>query len=411
MFSSKTWVASPLPKLNWLSPQSSSPLSANRALGAKLFLITIFTMLGLLILNQPPPQHSRQTCQDPFSQLGSLFLHPTQASQTNWIPFNSNCPPATNYISAIRQLSNLPIEKESQFITFSNITNLTIFRDTVHFLRNRTILVLGDSVDRNSVIHFCQLISQPVRITSWKNASKLAPFITHPHLDSSHLAVPPHGSDLEGFDIRGLPHVCFVEELDFVFLNGFHYGMDDQNLFNSSQHPDWRPPGKFEDRIDKLIKPYLNQAFVRPRSPDLVIWSSGFWDLAFFGTKDELSERDLTTQLSPQRLNWWFARAKKTLLNIKSSFPNALLVMRKIHRPGATTEQTRWMQDIRVHQIQQAQEFISSQFEFYKIFDFGRLFEGYEKYQENVHPFQNPSSIIAQAYLHYLKLAVNEKLI
>jgi hypothetical protein len=61
-------------------------------------------------------------------------------------------------------------------------------------------------------------------------------------------------------------------------MNGFHYGMDELDEFNTPDHTDWHAPGKIEKRIDKLVMPAVEQ-LGGPDKIDLVQLHSGMWDL------------------------------------------------------------------------------------------------------------------------------------
>ncbi|CAH7666041.1 hypothetical protein BY996DRAFT_4575004 [Phakopsora pachyrhizi] len=325
----------------------------------------------------------RARCENPYREPGSLYRHPSDGSMTSWIPLETGCLPAPNYIGMIRQ---------AQIDLMVDGTSKKFIRDPegLNFLRNRTILILGDSVDRNSLQHFCQLISRPIRLTTWGGSNQT-----------------------DNLDHRGLPHLCRIDELDFSAVNGFHYGMDDIDLFNDpNRHPDWHSPGKFEDRLEELISPYLRSHIPGSRrKPSLVVWSSGLWDVAFFGTEDERRNSSFHSALDRGRLDWWMSRARQTITSTRHHFPDSLLVMRMMHRVNGDSEETGWMQDVRVHQIREAQSELAREVDFFEVLDFGTIFEGYQQYQEKVHPLPNPGSIIFQAYLHYLKLAVQYDLI
>jgi hypothetical protein len=61
-------------------------------------------------------------------------------------------------------------------------------------------------------------------------------------------------------------------------FNGFHYGMDELDEFNTPDHNDWHAPGKIEKRIDRLVMPAVEQLGGADKI-DLVQLHSGMWDL------------------------------------------------------------------------------------------------------------------------------------
>jgi hypothetical protein len=61
-------------------------------------------------------------------------------------------------------------------------------------------------------------------------------------------------------------------------VNGFHYGMDALDEFNTPDHTDWHAPGRIENRIDELIVPAIEQLGGTDKV-DVVQLHSGMWDL------------------------------------------------------------------------------------------------------------------------------------
>lgn len=133
-----------------------------------------------------------------------------------WIPFSPSCEPAPDWLSLFLQRD----------------------MDKLAFLQNRTILVLGDSVDRNGLHHLAEMLGLPRYPVPYDDASA-------------------KGKVPEGWDERGIPWVVEVPWLGLTFTNGFMYGLDDEDNFR--QQPDWHPPGKAEDRIEQLFKVHASQ--------------------------------------------------------------------------------------------------------------------------------------------------------
>lgn len=74
------------------------------------------------------------------------------------------------------------------------------------FLANRTILVLGDSVDRNGLEHLAVMLGLPRYPVPYEDASRV-------------------GEVPNGWDPRGIPWIIDVPWLDLQFTNGFMYGL------------------------------------------------------------------------------------------------------------------------------------------------------------------------------------------
>ena len=104
-------------------------------------------------------------------------------------------------------------------------------------LNNSTILLLGDSVDRNFVKQFAWIMQSEAHQESFDGS-------------------PVNVTDIKAW---GQPHVCDVEGgISLTLANAFFYGvMDEVDDFSSA--PDWLPPGKAEDRVDVLFKPFADR--------------------------------------------------------------------------------------------------------------------------------------------------------
>lgn len=252
------------------------------------------------------------TC-DAFAAPGSLFINITSPIYTYWKPIDElSCRALPNYLPALWELSHSPdhpppsytahdysedyADAYSAFSTGSiprrlvveqNDTELSL--SPVGFLRRPrsvsppTILIIGDSVDRNGLVHFCQLMGRNVTISHYTDVSQHPLDLpkTDPRLS--------HGPPLDGWDQRGLPHLCEIPfrsgegrrkegGVAMRVVNGFHYGMDALDEFNTPAHGDWHAPGRIERRIDELFVPMMEQ-MGGVNAVDLIVLHSGMWDL------------------------------------------------------------------------------------------------------------------------------------
>ena len=260
----------------------------------------------------------------------------------------------------------------------------------VDHLRNTSILVLGDSVDRNAVDHFGIMFQTPTTQESF------------------------NGSDFDPLNTKswGYPHIFHVGgEINFTIASGFFYGaMDDVDDF-SFVH-DWVAPGKAEDRIEELFKVFTDR---RQMEPSLIVLHSGMWDMAFFGRQDKASSTSTNTPLSDERLGQWQKRMVSTIRKVKETWPGVPIVLRKLHRVGPSQGAADWQlgqpqvvnyfTDIRFHQLRAMQQHIAQQ-EGIATFDFGALFEGFQRYQDKVHPLLYPGGVVmANGIMHQCYLA------
>lgn len=226
---------------------------------------------------------------------------------TYWRPYNDvECAPFPSYLPALWRLSHgdstpraafdlkqfSPDKVALQSLTLGAASPLIDSMEAIRFLRYTrphipTILILGDSVDRNGVVQFCQLMKGKMTMSHYHNMTQHPPddlAVTHDYTVS-------HGPPFEGWDQRGLPHLCEIEryredksqekEMVMRVVNGFHYGMDDEDEYNTAAHADWHKPGLFEDRITQLILPMVQQ-LGGVESIDVVSLHSGMWDVVRF---------------------------------------------------------------------------------------------------------------------------------
>jgi hypothetical protein len=121
------------------------------------------------------------------------------------------------------------------------------------------------------------LMQRNISISLYEDITKHPP--DPPTADPTH----GHGPRFRGWDQRGLPHFCELpyfnsKETAVRIVNGFHYGMDALDEFDTPDHLDWHRPGKVEERIEKLVMPLVKQ-IGGPDEVDLVQIHSGMWDL------------------------------------------------------------------------------------------------------------------------------------
>ncbi|EMS25188.1 uncharacterized protein RHTO_02916 [Rhodotorula toruloides NP11] len=323
---------------------------------AGLFVLWLFASRIVNVRNRLP------SC-DALHQPGRLLVNLTSPLHTHWRPFaESQCPPLPKYLPALWQLTH---GVERSFPMYQSSTFSKEYRqvaaeplpphllasspstiDPIPFLRKRrrhppTVLVIGDSVDRNGLVHFCQLFRRDVTISHYSDITKLPPGPYPADLTKG------HGPKHEGWDQRGLMHRCEIPFVDgsgtaMRVINGFHYGMDALDEFNTPDHTDWHAPGRIENRIDELIVPAIEQLGGTDKV-DVVQLHSGMWDLALFGMQDDKTRWSLTVPLTPEQLAWWQERMLHAIYHVRQRFPRARLVFRKLHRTDDAVAGTQYI--------------------------------------------------------------------
>lgn len=248
---------------------------------------------------------------DALHQPGRLLINLTSPLHTHWRPLDDvRCPPLPKYLPALWDAThgkdrNYPqyqasvFSQEYQLIAAEplpspklpilppgskakKVSRPSAPGDPIPFLRKRrrnppTVLVIGDSVDRNGLVHFCQLFRRNISISHYHDIR------LHPPGPYPADLTRGHGPKFDGWDQRGLMHRCELPYADgsgvaMRVVNGFHYGMDALDEFNTPDHGDWHAPGRIENRIDELIVPAMEQLGGTDKI-DVVQLHSGMWDL------------------------------------------------------------------------------------------------------------------------------------
>jgi hypothetical protein len=177
---------------------------------------------------------------DPYLEPGFLTTNPYDIAGTFWTPYDETCPRAPSFLQDVRDRKPLP------------------------WLDGRTLLLIGDSIERNNVRYFCELVgSNDLRTTPMRNLS----------------ATLREGNTVaEPADITR-PRVCRVEEYDFEIVSFFHYGMQDEDIWSDTRI--FTPPALMEERIGTVFDLFLESD---RDFPDMVILASGTPPFSLWGT-------------------------------------------------------------------------------------------------------------------------------
>ncbi|KAG0142655.1 hypothetical protein CROQUDRAFT_681373 [Cronartium quercuum f. sp. fusiforme G11] len=375
---------------------------------------------------------------DPFAEPGSVAFNETYYNDASWVPLGSSCPPSPDYLSALRAISLIPANASVE-------DRIHAIQHPVHdgprsegqagegreavdlwgrpypsldFLRGKTILWLGDSVDRNGLQHFHELLGANFRGFSYTDIDGPIPegwdYRSIPYEVELGLLEPRNRKKTEGLKNVGAQFAGLNARL----VNGFFYGLDDINDF--AVQVDWHAPGLAEQRIEELFKPMMDQFELETKEPPAFISiQSGLWDLAFFGRQNRQANQTTESPLTAIQLDWWQNRMRSVIRTLKVTWPNTPIWIRNTHRVGFDVRASgdwkhglkyglgdpnfvNFFSDVRVHQIQQMQEQVARA-EGIPIFDWGKIWEGYQKFQDKVHPLKIPGGVLMnQALMHHI---------
>ncbi|WFD29442.1 sla2 Src-like adaptor 2 [Malassezia sp. CBS 17886] len=273
-------------------------------LSAMFFVIALMSSLGAVPSSRAPgPATSTAPgarC-NPFLQHGVLMDVPYPV----WKPFDPACPTSPLLPDMLGTLASASAGLTAQLRSGS--VSYQAREELQSVLRNRTVLLVGDAVDRGMVQSLCAMIGQ----------ASVSVDQSHPW-GASLRSVPSHhgGGTKDPVDTL-LADYCYEPQYDILFSSFYHYGADVDDRWRNQMM--FYPPSRFEHRVSDLLQPYLRAISTqlvtptlpparRSPQPDLVVFSSSYWDLASWGMEDANAGVSLSTGLSEARLSWWRSR-------------------------------------------------------------------------------------------------------
>lgn len=170
------------------------------------------------------------------------------ALETQWQPITTTSCPSQNYINRIAS------------------NNLTLIPSSLY---NRTLLLIGDSIDRGNVQYTCHLLKGEYTIT--KPGDKYWPQADISDNDESNVEGRWKPNE---YSERSFPTICHVKSIDLIIMNVFHFGLDKEDYFTWKDQ--YGPPYNTETRIEEIALPLVEKV---GRAVDILEFSSGvsFW--------------------------------------------------------------------------------------------------------------------------------------
>lgn len=130
-------------------------------------------------------------------------------------------------------------------------------------LFNRTILLIGDSIDRANAQYTCHLLNGTYTITKPGDSY-------WPQDDISNDPEIKAAWKPNSYSERSFPTVCHVKSIDLMIMNVFHFGLDQEDYFTWKDQ--YGPPYNSEDRIEQIAVPLVQKV---GREIDILEFSSG----------------------------------------------------------------------------------------------------------------------------------------
>ncbi|GAA6060106.1 hypothetical protein JCM10212_003514 [Sporobolomyces blumeae] len=263
-------------------------------------------------------------CENPYAELGRIQVDLKTPENNRWRPYDPACrPPAL--MATLRKVIKFS-KADPEPLTFPlpprKPTNPSM---PLSWLQGKTVLLFGDHVERNHNKDFC-------RFAGGKFAT----------IGRDHPLSPPRfvngideklpGANQENYD-GSRPAVCYIAEYDFTVVSVFHFGLANRVEFEHESllyDPHFYPPVAVEDRLTHIVLPILDS--LNRTRPDLIEFSSGFWDLRHFTALDELAGIDPWTELTADRLSWYSERLTRAFADLADVFPQTPLLWRSMHQ-------------------------------------------------------------------------------
>lgn len=214
------------------------------------------------------------------------------------------------------------------------------------WLHGKTVLLFGDHVEHNHNKDFCRLSGGQFETISRDH------FLSPPRFVNG-IDEKLQNANQENFD-GSRPAVCYSPEYDFTIISVFHFGLANRVEFEREsllEDPAFYPPGMsptwlslsieittddllakvaLEDRLTHIVLPVLDS--LNRTQPDLIEFSTGFWDLRHFTALDKLSGQDPSLELSPEQLSWYSERLTRAFADLADAFPHTPLLWRTMHQ-------------------------------------------------------------------------------
>lgn len=153
---------------------------------------------------------SKLAC-DPYSSFGTLQVDLTDADRNQWMPTDPKCQPP-HFLAKLREIAS----HQRHHTAYSRTS---VSPADFDWLQNKTVLLIGDSISREHVENFCQLMGEESEIIrpSHPWAATSAP--VRGATKAQHYLERPKRLNQRGFRVvrdASRPRVCFIPRFNFL---------------------------------------------------------------------------------------------------------------------------------------------------------------------------------------------------
>jgi hypothetical protein len=166
---------------------------------------------------------------DPYLQPGVLITNKLDRDKNFWRSFNPECPRAPHFLPDVLQRKPLP------------------------WLQNKTLLLIGDSVDGNNLEFFCELLNSSNHMTLMHEIKYSNITVTTP---TESYTAPAQGMV-----------ICRIHEYNFEIVHFWQCGLVGEDLFEDKCFM----PRLFPERLPMLVQLFQYYG----RKPDMISLGAG----------------------------------------------------------------------------------------------------------------------------------------
>ncbi|GAA5834732.1 hypothetical protein JCM3766R1_003221 [Sporobolomyces carnicolor] len=221
---------------------------------------------------------------NPYEQHGVLNVNLSDPGANAWRPFTAS--PACQPVDYMNLLHKATVKND--------------VADAIKFVENRTIVLYGDSIDRDHNEHMCQFLQ------GWHEMIGSDHALSPPYPPGEELPPPGYASFMNGKRewpswLQSRPWICHVPKLNFRIVNVFHYGFQEADFDNGyiTTHPHFYPPASVEERFSQIIVPLMEGLSERHNIsavPDILSIAPGFWSQLRQSVADQTAQKAAVEQ-------------------------------------------------------------------------------------------------------------------
>lgn len=241
--------------------------------------------------SEPAQRAEYESRCDPYSEPGFFDVTLNITRKTKYVSLNPDCQPRASgeLWARVRRGEDIP------------------------GLRDKTVVLFGDSVDRELMTYTCDLAGGYVNQTFQDDHDNLWNTTTRPWAPNC------------------FPRICTVPQYNLRMVNYFMYGLDSEGVWSDKSSNFWGP-FTWRERFDMFVASYKNTLH-RGDSPDVIFFNSGLWDFARIDRIGMRANESETLSYNVTTVNTYRTELAAMVARLREAFPESALVYRESHYP------------------------------------------------------------------------------